>query len=572
MKWTSITLFGLLTSPPALSQATPVWIRAERELGPLDSLTSLGYGGDGWGTSMAVVGDVDGDGIDDLAVGAPGAQIQFTLPRIWIAFLDEAGRVRDTALAYQGGLGGEEGSAVEGIGDFDGDGVPDVASGSDFYPRTTLHLLRPEGGAHTTIPLDPPPTAVGSVFSTWGSSIANVGDLDGNGTVDLAIGEPRELGNSSGAFCVSGVSAGRVWIHLLNADGSLKELREIDASTPLLAGELEGGDLFGVALEALGDLDGDGTLELAVGASGDDDGGPERGAVWILSLAEEGEVVRATKISSTRGGFRGALEDRDFFSGSCAYDGSLSAAGDLNGDEVRDLIVGAPGDDLGGADLGAVWVLFLGTDGSVVGEQELSATTGGLTIPQTTSGGASLLFTSEVLAPGDLDGDGWSDLLVSAPRAPSTVGGPSSFIPFGAVYVLSLGPGPVAAVNARNAGTNPDSYRALPPRIGRTWQATVDLTTSGHREALVFGFESPSSVTLGNVTLGNGQTLLALDAGSGAQLATEVQPGPLASFSMEIPNAPSLLGLRLATQALHVGDVVPFALSNAQDLLVGLPE
>ena len=75
---------------------------------------------------------------------------------------------------------------------------------------------------------------------------------------------------------------------------------------------------------SLGDLNGDGVGDLAMGAWGDDDGGPRRGAVWILFLNPNGTVKAHQKISSTQGGFSGALDDED------AFGFPVAALGDLD--------------------------------------------------------------------------------------------------------------------------------------------------------------------------------------------------------------------------------------------------
>ena len=74
-----------------------------------------------------------------------------------------------------------------------------------------------------------------------------------------------------------------------------------------LSATIENGDIFGHTMIAIDDLDGDGIRELAVCAFGDDDGGTDRGAVWILWLAEDGSIRNQSKISSTEGGFVGPL-------------------------------------------------------------------------------------------------------------------------------------------------------------------------------------------------------------------------------------------------------------------------
>lgn len=72
-------------------------------------------------------------------------------------------------------------------------------------------------------------------------------------------------------------------------------------------------DEFGYAIASLSDLDGDGVSDLAVGARLDDDGGSNRGAVWILFLQSDGTVKGYQKISSLLGGFRGQLSGSDYF-------------------------------------------------------------------------------------------------------------------------------------------------------------------------------------------------------------------------------------------------------------------
>jgi hypothetical protein len=77
---------------------------------------------------------------------------------------------------------------------------------------------------------------------------------------------------------------GAVWILLLASDGTVESERKITQGQGGFTGALEGGDGFGSALAALGDLDADGVDDLVVGSSGDDDGGPSHGALWLLSL------------------------------------------------------------------------------------------------------------------------------------------------------------------------------------------------------------------------------------------------------------------------------------------------
>ena len=132
--------------------------------------------------------------------------------------------------------------------------------------------------------------------------------------------------------------------------------QKISATQGGFGGVLLDYDVLGRAVANVGDVDGDGVNDLAVSALGDDDGNPtlvcdlggflfncaETGAVWILFMNPDGTVRAEQKISPLQGGFTGAIDERDFFGL------RLAGLGDLDGDGVPDLAVGAPGDDDGG--------------------------------------------------------------------------------------------------------------------------------------------------------------------------------------------------------------------------------
>jgi len=102
--------------------------------------------------------------------------------------------------------------------------------------------------------------------------------------------------------------------------------------------------------------------------------------------------------------------------------------------------------------------------------------------------------------------------------------------------------------------------------LGATYIATVDLAgTTSHTLAILAGFAS--SLTH---TLAGGQTVLANVADpNGELLGWPTATGPIATFPFSVPPDPALAGLTVFTQALHLGGVQPFALSNAQDLVPG---
>ena len=320
--------------------------------------------GDVFGVAVASLGDLDGDGVGDLAVGARGDDDGGSAHgAVWILFLDTDGTVKshqkisDTKGGFTGALGNiaQFGTSVASLGDLDDDGVDDLAVGAPPARRRGSNIgnvwvlfLNPDGTvkAHQKIS-ESEGGFTGNLDDDddFGRSVALLGDLDGDGVGDLAVGAN---GDDDGGF-----NRGAVWMLFLNTDGTVKSHQKISDTEGGFTGMLDNSDWFGKAVGGLGDLDGDGLTDLAVGAHLDDDGGADRGAAWILFLNTDGTVKSHQKISDTEGGFTGTLDDEDRFGT------SVASLGDLDGDGVGDLAVGARNDDDGGPDRGAVWVLFL---------------------------------------------------------------------------------------------------------------------------------------------------------------------------------------------------------------------
>lgn len=235
-----------------------------------------------------------------------------------------------------------------------------------------------------------------SDYGRFGSAVASVGDLDGDGISELAVGAPGTLEQNGER------RQGALWILFLRRNGKVKSAKRISPTAGDLNPGAESSTFFGTALASLGDLDQDGVAEVAVGAPFTSDGGPGRGAVWILFLQSDGTVKHRQKLSATAGGLRTDLADDDFFGS------ALANLGDMNGDGIAELAVGAPGDDDGGEDgsHGAIWILALNADGTVQREQKISATAGGF--------GGKLQefdqFGQSITNVGDVNGDGVTDL------------------------------------------------------------------------------------------------------------------------------------------------------------------
>jgi hypothetical protein len=376
--------------------------------GSLDESDQFGY-------AVANIGDLEVDGVTDLAVGAPFDDDNgVDRGAVWILFMDSDGevdthqKISDDEGDFSGDLDDEDqfGSAIAPLGDLNNDGFLDIAVGAPLdddggTDRGAVWILFLNGDG--TVQSEQKISDDDGEFDgdlddndEFGHALANIGDLNGDGVTDLAVGVPNDDDG--------GVDRGAVWILFMNSDGTVESSQKISSDEGDLDTDLEDEDQFGSAVTEIGDLDGDGVTDLAVGVIGDDDGGTDRGAVWILFMNSDGTVESKKRISQSRASFDGELDNNDQFGS------ALANMGDINDDGTEDLAVGAKQSDDGGTHRGAVWILFLEVDGEVVSSSKISDTEG--SFDGSLDSGDQ--FGGSIAQIGDLDGDDSNDLAIGA--------------------------------------------------------------------------------------------------------------------------------------------------------------
>ncbi len=290
-------------------------VRAEQKISSLAGGLPAGLldAGDFFGYGVSSIGDIDGDGVNDIAVSAPNDDDSGNnAGALYLIELTTAGTVKSTSKITNG---------TPGFGT---------------------------------------PLGAGDIF---GSGAGTVGDLNGDGWQDVAVPAPGDDdgGNGRGAF----------YLLFLGPGGTVQSSQKYSQTAGGFGGSLSNGDGFGGRqISNIGDLDGDGNDELAVGAYLDDDGGSDRGAFWILFLDAGFQVSAEQKISQTEGGFSGTIGDLDLFGM------TVVPTGDTNQDGIPDVAVGSNRDDDGGANRGALFLLSLNSDGTVQTTDKISSTAG----------------------------------------------------------------------------------------------------------------------------------------------------------------------------------------------------
>jgi len=330
------------------------------------------------GDTVAGAGDVNGDGYDDVLVAAPdydNGQVDEGQVRLYLGSADGLSNTPDwTAEGNQGAC--SFGVGLAGLGDINGDGYDDVAIGAPRYSNGEQN----EGrvfvyyGSAAGLPANPSTTREPNVANAqYGFSVASAGDVNADGLADMIVGAYAMGPNAQGAAYVYlgtifGVAQSSVW-----------------AGTGGQANAY-----YGCSVAGVGDVNGDGYGDVLVGAFLYDHLVTDTGAAWLYYGRASGVTAAAAW---------------DYMpSQSTAYLGQCVApAGDANGDGYADLAIGAPSYTHAQANEGLAAIFYGSADGPGLGPDLYWF-----------GGQANAFLGNSVVTAGDVDGDGFSELVAGA--------------------------------------------------------------------------------------------------------------------------------------------------------------
>jgi hypothetical protein len=440
------------------------------------------------GRSVSSAGDVNGDGLDDLIVGASEDDPHGdSSGAAFVVYGKTDGGVVELS-AVEAGTGGfaihgvstrdYAGISVSSAGDVNGDGLDDLIVGAhrdspngSYSGAAFVVYGKTDGGV---VELSAVEAGNGgfaihgvSTRDYAGISVSSAGDVNGDGLDDLIVGAYRDDPNGSysgAAFVVYG-----------KTDVGVVELSAVEAGTGGFAIHgVSNYDSAGRSVSSAGDVNGDGLDDLIVGAPYDAPNGSDSGAAFVVYGKTDGVAVELSAVELGTGGFAiHGVSARD-------YAGiSVSSAGDVNGDGLDDLIVGASGDSPNGGQSGAAFVVYGKTDGGVVELSAVEAGTGGFAIHGVSQGDRA---GRSVSSAGDVNGDGLDDLIVGAfLDNPNGYGSGAAFVVYGKTDGVAV---ELSAVEAGTGGFAIHGVSAI-DTAGRSVSSAGDVNGDGLDDLIV---------------------------------------------------------------------------------------
>ena len=507
--------------------------------------------------SVAGAGDVNGDGLADVIVGFPAASNNGRMHSgsAYVVFGKRSTTTVDLANLGSGGFridgahaGDETGWSVAGAGDFNGDGLADVIVGAPFA-NNNAPQFKYSGAAYvvygkkTTTPIDLGNYNAfqageglridgGFTGQTVGYSVAGVGDLKGDGHSDVIVGAPYEVGpyfqaNVGSAYVIFGTaSTGTIDT---GAFGTTLGYR-IDGIAPM--------DGTGSTVAGAGDVNGDGRPDVIVG-TGDPQATGTSSAYIVFGKAST-DPVKLGALGA--GGFR--------ITGAATFQGSappVSGAGDVNGDGLADVIVGAPAaSNNGRGDSGSAYVVF---GKASTGTVDLTALgSAGFRI----DGAAPGDLAGVVAAAGDFNGDGRQDVIVGAGDA-----GNNQRTFSGSAYIVYGYGTPELAYDPLTATVGTKITPHVPKQLKRTGEPSFSIAP-----ALPAGLtlDAKTGVITGTPTAGKPKTNYTVTM-------TDLAGQAKATLSIEVKamSPPPAVKPKLTASKLTVGKAIagkPFTVST----------
>lgn len=397
--------------------------------------TFYGKYNDHMGSSIACAGDVNGDGYSDILLGAEYYDNgQFNEGGVFVYHGSKNGIVGDPVATLESNqIDGWFGTAVSSAGDVNGDGYSDILVGCytfDNGQKDEGHVFVYHGGAEGVSPTDFSQVTGNVAGAQIGFSVATAGDVNADGYSDVIVGAPY--------YDLSQGSEGVAFVYYGSQSGLI-------TNTYHVLQENKADSRFGRAVAGAGDINGDGFDDVVVGADNYSNGQKNEGAIFIYhgsaagittqavihfernfadsymgcSVAGAGDVNRdgyADVIVGANGApnsaylYEGSIDGitgspkilQSDQVGESHFGGSVSSAGDVNGDGYGDVIVG---DDWYGQNFQGAAYIFHGSNTGI-------ATTAAITLQNNQP---NAVMGRSVAGAGDINGDGYSDVIVGAP-------------------------------------------------------------------------------------------------------------------------------------------------------------
>jgi len=328
-----------------------------------------------YGWSVASAGDINNDGFDDVIIGAKRYDNgEFNEGAAFVYHGSETGLSLIADALLESNQGGDSlGSSVASAGDVNGDGYDDVIVGAENYANGESF----EGASFVYYGSDSGLSSSASVQmesdqaeASFGYSVAGAGDVNSDGFDDVIVGSYRYdngQNDEGAAFVYYGSAAG------------------LSSSVDLILESNQDNAQFGFSVSAAGDVNDDGYADVVIGANNYNNGESNEGAAFIyygsvVGLNSTADVTLESNIENAH------------------YASSVAYAGDVNSDDIDDLIVGAP--SIGP---GTVFIYY----GSIAGPESSAS----ITLESTQSGAS---FGQSIASAGDLNADGYDDVIIGA--------------------------------------------------------------------------------------------------------------------------------------------------------------